>query len=266
MSIPLSDEFLQTIVTEIDSDEITAVILAGSHVHGTATPYSDVDFARFVRPPAQGKKKRYFYREGHLISVATWTFDVIEESMTRPELAIWRVPGLREARILLDKEGTFAAFQQKLRDFRWETLQEQANAWASEELVLFGEFAHKMLGGLLNHDETTMAYATQDLLWTLPEVVAVQRGILIEGSNRYYTQIQEAVGKDSAWTHFHRLALCLEPGPADLTPAVARGIATLLLYEETAQILRDVLKPQDREVIEQTLHVIAEASLPASLR
>ena len=215
--------------------------------------------------PPQAKKKRYFYRDGRLISVVTWTLDFMQESITKPELAIWRVPALREARILLDKEGAFAAFQQQLRDFRWETLQEQANAWASDVLMLFGEFAHKMLGALLNHDETTMAYATQDLLWTLPEVVAVQRGVLIEGSNRYYAQVQEAAGKDSAWTHFHRLALCLEPFPAHLSPAEARGLAALRLYEETARLLRDVLLPEDRAVIEQTLQVIAEASLPGSI-
>jgi len=265
MSVPLSDAFLHAIAAEIDSDEVTAVVIAGSHVRGTATRYSDVDFARFVRTPPEGKKKRYFYREGHLISVVTWTLDFIEESITRPELAIWRVPALREARILLDKEGVFAAFQQRLRDFRWETLQEQANAWASDVLLLFGEFAHKMLGALLNHDEATMAYATQDLLWTLPEVVAVQRGVLIEGSNRYYAQVQEAVGTDSAWTHFHRLALCLEPFPPHLSPAEARGIAALRLYKETVRLLRDTLLPGDRAVIEQTLQVIAEASLPDSM-
>ncbi len=265
MSAPLSDAFLQTIVAEIDSDEVTAVILAGSHVRGTATRYSDVDFARFVRTQPQGKKKRYFYRGGRLISVVTWTLDFMQESITKPEHAIWRVPALREARILLDKEGLFAAFQQKLRDFRWEPLQEQANAWASDMLMLFGEFAHKMLGALLTHDETTMAYATHDLLWTLPEVVAVQRGVLIEGSNQYYVQVQEAAGKDSACTHFHRLALCLEPFPAHLSLAEVRGVAALRLYEETARLLHDVLLPDDRAVIEQTLQVIAEASLPDTL-
>jgi len=265
MSTPLSEEFLHTIVAEIDSDEVTAVTLAGSHARGTATPYSDVDFARFVRTPPQVKPKRYFYREGRLISVITWPLDFIQEAITQPEHAIWRVPALRDARLLLDKEGVFAAFQQRLADFRWETLQEQANAWASNVLMLFGEFAHKMLGALLNHDETTMAYATQDLLWSLPEVVAVQRGVLIEGSNRYYTLVQEAAGKDSAWTHFHRLALCLEPLPAELSPAEARGLAALRLYQETARLLRGVLLPADREVIEQTLRVIEEASLPGSI-
>jgi predicted nucleotidyltransferase len=265
MSAPLSDAFLQAIVAEIDSDEVTTVIIAGSHVRGTATPYSDVDFARFVRTPPQGKKKRYFYRDDRLISVVTWSLDFMEEAITRPEQAIWRVPALRDARILLDKEGVFSAFQQRLADFRWEALQEQANAWASNTLMIFGELAHKALGAFLNHDEAALAYATHDLLWSLPEVVAVQRGVLIEGSNRYYAQVQKAAGKDSAWTHAHQLALCLEPFPAHLSPAEARGLAALRLYQETARLIRDALLPEDREVIEQTLRVIEEAALPGSL-
>jgi predicted nucleotidyltransferase len=265
MNTPLSEIFLQTLVAEMDSDEVTAIILGGSYARGTATRYSDVDFARFVRTPPQGKTKRYFYRDGRLISVASWSLDVIEQSMTRPELAIWRIPSLRKARILLDKEGAFAALQQRFADFRWETLQEQANAWASDVLMLYTEFAHKALGALLNRDEAALAYVTQEMLYTLTQVLAVQRGVMMEGGNRYNTQVQEAAGKDSAWTHYHRLMLCLEPFPPHLSPAEARGLAALRLYEETACLLRDVLLPDDREVIEQTLQVIEEASLPGGI-
>lgn len=92
-------------------------------------------------------------------------------------------------------------------------------------------------------------------------VLAVQRGVLIEGGNSYYQQVQEAAGKDSAWTRAHRLILCLEPFPNHLAPVEARGIAALRLYQETARLLREALLPGDREVIEQTLQIIEEASL-----
>ena len=259
----LSEEFLQALVSEIDSDEVTAIILGGSHARGTATRYSDVDFARFVRTPPQGKRKRYFYRDGRLISVVTWPLDFMQESVTRPELAIWRIPSLREARVLVDKEGAFGAFQKSLAGFRWETLQEQANAWASDGLMLYAEFAHKALGALLNRDEAALAYATQELFYMLTWVLAVQRGVLIEGGSSYYTQVQEAAGKDSAWTRAHRLILCLEPFPNHLAPVEARGIAALRLYQETARLLREALLPGDREVIEQALQIIEEASLAA---
>src|SRR5579885_781545 len=79
----LSEAALQSLVAEIDNDDVTAIILGGSYARGEATPYSDVDFARLVRTPPQGKKKHYFYRDGRLISVVTWTLDFIEEDALR---------------------------------------------------------------------------------------------------------------------------------------------------------------------------------------
>ena len=261
-TMTLSETALQSLVTEIDSDEVTAIILGGSYARGEATPYSDVDFARLVRTPPQGKKKRYFYRDGRLISVVTWTLDFIEESVTKPELAIWRVPGLREARILLDKEDIFGAFQRSLADFRWETLQAKADAWASDILMLYTEFVHKALSTLLTRNELALAHAIEELLFVLTETLAVQRGLLIQRGNSYYAQVQEATGLDSAWTRYHRMLLCLEPLPAHLPPVEARGIAALRLYQETVRLLRDALQPQDCEVIEQGVQVIEQAHLP----
>lgn len=267
-AMALAETALQSLVTEIDSDDVTAIILGGSYARGEATPYSDVDFARLVRTPPQGKKKRYFYRDGRLISVVTWTLDFIEESTTKPELAIWRVPSLRECKILLDKEGLFGTFQRRLADFRWESLQTKADAWASDILMLYAEFVHKALGALLTRNETALAYATHELLYTLTWAVAVQRGVLMQSGNSYYSQAQVTAGLDSAWTRYHRMLLCIEPVPAHLSPRAlapveARGIAALRLYQETAHLLRDALQPGDRQVIEQTIQVIEQAHLPA---
>jgi predicted nucleotidyltransferase len=283
----LSETLLQTIVAEIDSDDVIAIILGGSYARGEATAYSDVDFARLVRTPPQGKKKRYFYRDGRLISFVTWTLGFIEESTTKPELAIWRVPGLRQARILLDKEGLFEAFQRSLIDFRWSTLRAKADTWASDHLMLYAEFVHKALGTLLDKNTQALAYATEELLYALTEALAVQRGVLIQRGNSYYSQVQEAAGLDSAWTRYHRMLLCLEPLPAHLSlsvasaggnrvpalsasprtlaPVEARGIAALRLYQETVRLLHAALQPEDRDVIDQAIQVIEQAQLSALL-
>jgi predicted nucleotidyltransferase len=263
MNIP--ETLLETIVAEIDSDDVTAIILGGSYARGEATAYSDVDFARLVRTPPQGKKKRYFYRDGRLISVVTWTLDYIEESVTKPEVAIWRVPSLREARILLDKEDIFGTFQRRLADFRWETLQAKADAWASDILMLYAEFVHKALGAWLNRNETALVYATNELLYALTWAVAVQRGVLMQSGNSYYAQVQETAGLDSAWTRYHRMLLCIEPLPGHLSSVEVRGIAALRLYQETARLLHAALQPSDRDVIEQAIRVIEQVRLSALL-
>jgi hypothetical protein len=58
------------------------------------------------------------------------------------------------------------------------------------------------------------------------------------------------------------MMLCIEPLPEHLSSVEARGIAALRLYQETAQLLREALQQQDRDVIEQTLQVIEQAHLP----
>ena len=258
----LSEALLQALVAEIDSDEVTAIILGGSYARGEATAYSDVDFLRLVREESQRQPKRYFYRSGYLISVPTRTITYYQGLITKPEVAIWVVPSMRECKILLDKEGAFAAFQQSLAAFRWEPLQQQANAYASTRLLLFTEYVHKALGTLLAWNELALAHAIEELLFVLTEALAVQRGLLIQRGNSYYAQVQETAGLASAWTRYHRMLLCLEPLPTQLSSVEARAIAALRLYQETVQLLRDALQPQDREVIEQTVQVIEQAHLP----
>jgi predicted nucleotidyltransferase len=261
----LSETLMQTLVAEIDSDDVTAIVLGGSYARGEATSYSDVDFLRLVREESQRQPKRYFYRDGYLISVPTRTIASYRQAITKPEQAIWVVPSMRECKILLDKEGAFSAFQQSLASFKWEALQQEANIYASTRLVLFTEYVHKALGTLLNKNALALAQASEELLYVLTEALVVQRGVLIQRGNSYYAQAQEAAGIDSAWTRYHRMLLCLEPLPTHLSLVEARGIAALRLYQETARLLHAALQPQDRDVIEQTIQVIEQAKLSALL-
>ena len=69
----LSDEWLQILVSELDNESIIGIILGGSHVRGEATPYSDVDIACFVPDSMMPPRKRFIYRDGHLVSLGAKT-------------------------------------------------------------------------------------------------------------------------------------------------------------------------------------------------
>src|SRR5207245_10375782 len=112
-----------------------AIILAGSQAQGKATPYSDVDMAHIGAAPLSGPDKRYYYREGHLVSVATRPLAWFRAAVTRPEQAVFYVAGLREARIRLYREGAFRAFQQELEHVSWAPLQEAANSYESPNMM-----------------------------------------------------------------------------------------------------------------------------------
>lgn len=254
----LSDDFLNALIAEIDTDDIAGITLAGSHIRGEATLYSDIDLACWVPDAMPQPLKRMVYRNGHLVSIGFKKGTDVRRALTQPYLAIWvgaslQTPGVR--RTLLDKDGSVTELMYDLANFRWETLQESADFFASDWLMLMTEMAHKILSELSKNNDLGIAYASEKLLSHLTEVVAVQRGVMIKTDSTYYLQVEEATGLDSTWTTYHRQVAGVDV-PLNMHPAKARGIAALHLYRETVKLLWDILLPAHREVIEQTLAII----------
>ena len=263
---PLPDEFLGALLAEIDGDVVIGVLLAGSYARGDATPFSDVDLARFVPDAVGPGPKRFTYRDGRLVSIATKTVAAWRSELTRPERAIVAVPSLREARILLDKDGSLSALQREAMAFTWAPLQAAADTFASYVVMDSAEWVHKILGALPRRDASSIAYAAGRLHLNMVEVIAVQRGILIQSQNTYFRQVQESVGEDTLWTQCHsfltgNVTSCdaIDATPPATPPAVERGLAALRLYHATIALLWPILLLAHREVVEQTLLVLRQA-------
>ena len=260
-AVSLSEAFLRALVDELAGKQTAAIILAGSHAQGDATPYSDLDMAHIVAAPLSGPDKQYYYREGHLVSVATRPLSWFRAAVTRPEHAVLYVAGLRGARILLDREGAFHAFQQELENFSWAPLQEAANSYASSAMLHLVELAHKVLSALVRGDRLCLFEAASGLWYALTQVVTVQRGVLVVSSHTHMRQVREAVGMDAPWTRYHGLVAESDVQEARATSVEARAIAALCLYQETVALQRSVIRPEHREIAEQTV-VTIEAALP----
>src|SRR6266699_4967837 len=102
----LSEEFLNALVAELDNDEIVGIILGGSYARGEARPYSDVDIACFVRDAVKPPQKRFFYRDGLLVSIGAKTVAAIRADLGKPERVFLFTAG--RWRVLLDKDGSIA--------------------------------------------------------------------------------------------------------------------------------------------------------------
>lgn len=263
--IRISKRLLNDIVAELDNSDTLAVALTGSHVRGDATRYSDVDILRFVAELPEKASQRYMLKHigGRLVSITTTTIIAKRTEMTRPEEAIFAVPGLRQVRVLLDRDGSLGRLRREAESFTWEPLQAAADEYASYNLMGCAEEAHKILTGLFASDESTLAYANLGLYLGMVKAIAVQRGVLINSDNTYFQQVQDAAGRDSEWTRWFRLSAGLDRGMEHLPPAKAQGIAGLRLYCETAALLRPVLRPEHAEVVEKTLAAIRGSGLAA---
>lgn len=256
----ISEAFLSRLVTELDNEQVSAIILKGSCARGEETVYSDVDLTVFLDTEPVHSFHQRFYREGRLISVGTHTFEYYRRCFSRPEEAIFVVPSTREARVLLDKDGMFRQLQQEAKDWTWKPLQEAANRYACEIMLEHTEIALKAIRALLVQDASALAEMTLLLFNAVTSALAVQRGILSESGNSYFRQVQESVGLNTTWAHLHSVIAGIHAPLGTDNEAEIRGIMALDLYQETACLLQPILQTSEHgKVVLQTSKLIDEA-------
>jgi hypothetical protein len=258
---PLTDSFLHALVVQLDNENTVGIAMAGSHARGEGGPFSDVDIHHYVKRMPNDATKTYSlrYMDGYLASVTLVTLEGEYASLQDPNKAIWAIPGLRQERILLDKDSLLAALKKTAAQTTWKQLQVAADAYASWNLSGCAEEVHKILAGLAERNESKALYATWGLTRGLANTLLVQRGMLIQSENAYIDLVQDTAGRNSDWTRQFRLAAGLDHLPPEATPFIGYGIAGLRLYRETVRLLQNILLPEDAAVVNQTTEIIAEA-------
>ncbi len=255
----ISDIFLKELIAEIDNDTIRGIVLGGSHARGDATPYSDVDLACFVPDTFRPLRKRYLYRENHLISIGLKTLEGVKQQITEPFQALWIVPGFRQVKVLLDKDGSMDQLKQMVENFTWESLRMEAIGLANHILISDAEFVHKLFGNLWRGNLSGIAYTVQRLFDGATIAMALYYGVFITTDSMYFQEIESAVGSDSNWTHYHCLLSGVKTIGEDTYSLEARGKLALHLYRETASLLMPTLSEQRRTVVEHVLNLIDHA-------
>jgi hypothetical protein len=259
-SVPsLSDTFLKELIAEIDTDDIRGIVLGGSHARGDATPYSDVDLACFVPDAFRPLHKRFLYREGHLISIGLKTLEGVKQQLAEPFQALWIVPGFRQSKVLLDKDGSMGQLKQMVENFTWDSLRREAIGFAGHILISDTEYVHKLFGNLWRGNLSGVAYTAQRLFDGATMAMALYCGVFITTDSLYYQEVESAVGSDSNWTHYHRLLSGVKTIAEDTSSIDARGKLALRLYRETASLLLPTLSEQCRNVVEQVQTLIEQA-------
>jgi hypothetical protein len=248
---------LRALAQRFDRPGVNAIVLMGSYARGSPGPYSDIDLVCFTDEdmgPLSGKGSHLI--DGNLVVVSQVTPDQIETWFSQPEAAVEVIAGLRSGRPLIDRNATFASLQERAQAFEWDAaMQHKANAWASKQLVGWIEEVHKGLEGLRRGDIGRMLHARFGCSWGLSRVVCVQQGVLLSGDNALYEEVTHAVGSETTWARLCGAAFGIgsAEGPLTLRDQV---IAGLNLYVATAQMLEEVLQPEDTPLIMETVKLI----------
>jgi hypothetical protein len=237
-----------------DAPGVQAIALMGSYARGDAGLYSDVDLVRLLAQDAGALPDSGSHlMDGRLVVVSDVRETDIEGWFSHPEKALSHIPGLRQARPLIDRDGSLADLQHRAHTFVWnDEMQTQANAWASEQMVGWIEEVHKGLEGLRRNHVGRLLNARFGLSWGLSRVMQVQHGVFLSGDNDFFAAVQMAAGLESEWARLCRITFSIE-GTGDSPPTLREQvIAGLRLYVVTAELLADALRPADASLVKQT--------------
>lgn len=256
------ETFFRLLVSQLDNENTVGITMSGSLARGDSGPYSDIDIQHYVRvvPETRVEADSLRFMDGFLVSVHASSLEDELAGLRNPHRSIWVVPGLRQARILLDKEGAVARVIEAAHNFRWADIQPAADAMVSWQLCGLAEEAYKIMGALQAQDESKTLYAISSLLFDLVETLIVQRGILVPTENAYFDLAQDAAGRESDWTRQLRLAAALDPLPEGSPVYASRGRAVLTLYRLTVDLMPEILRPAEAAVIQRALKTMTDAS------
>jgi predicted nucleotidyltransferase len=253
----LKTHFLENLLTRLMQPGVIGLALAGSFSRGAQDQFSDVDVDVFVES-LPDETYSLCILDGKLVSLKYILAADEYDSLTKPEKAIWAVPGLKQLLILRDETGQIAKLKQAAADFNWADLQNAAHEYAVTELMGCAEESQKVISGLLREDESKVLYAAWGIFKSLSHAAAVQAGLMIESENRIFDLMQTHFRKNPAWIRALRLSFGMDVGDAHVPAYQTRGRAALDLYEQTALLFEDVITDEHREVIENTLKLISK--------
>lgn len=253
----LQDSFLHSLISQLDPPGDIGVAITGSHARGESQKHSDVDLNIFVSElPAATYTLRLF--NGKLVSLKYLLLKDEYEALTRPERAIWAVPGLKQMQILQDENGEIAKLKQAAFDFHWAGLQKAADEHAAEKLMGCAEEAHKIINGLAQNHESKVLFASWGLFSEMTFSIMIQAGLMIDSENRAFDIIQNHLGHDHPWIRAFRFSFGMDPGDPNVPAYQTRGKAALGLYVQTAILFKEIIPDHHREVIDHTLQLIKE--------
>lgn len=250
------DPFLLSVIARLNQPGVLGFALVGSYARNENQKYSDVDLDIFVDElPPDAYTLQLF--NGKLVSLKYILLQDEYDSLTKPETAVWAVPGLSRMQILQDETGQIEKLKQMALEFKWNTLQSAADKYAVEKLMKCAEEARKIMSGLNQNHESKVLYAAWGMFKELSFAVTVQAGLMIESENRVFDIIQNHLGDDHAWTRAFRLSFGMDVGDKNIPAYQTRGRAALELYVQTALLFKDIINNVHREVIENTLQLIS---------
>ena len=223
-----------------------AVLLTGSQARGRAEPDSDIDFFAIGDGPSQ----RQQCIDGRMVAVHWFTPQDVRRRLTSPGDALIAVDGWRNAIVLEDPTGVAEALCAEARDWKWDKIEREADAWVCDELAECAEYVAKLARALANARALDAAAFRAEVALRLARIGAVAWRLTSESENGFWETVARANGAD--WRQ--AVTEAFDPdgkGPSVTAAAVAR------VFDLLADHVDELLDEDQRAAIDHARHIVA---------
>lgn len=242
----LIDKILNNKIQRIEKSDVEAIGLMGSYSRGEAETYSDVDIVCILKKDANEKQASIEIIDDKYVVTSYVTLANMDNCFIDVKKVTENILGLQQVKILYDPNYIFQDLKERALQFQWtKELQLQANQLVSEQLVGWLEEVHKALQGLLSNHVGKMLNGLFGLTYGMFHVVKVQKGILLNGENSFYSRIIECYGEESRFSKLSEKAF----GISNNEGIQDRVVAGLFLFNEITEEFLDVLQEEDKRAI-----------------
>lgn len=215
-----------------------ATLLTGSHARGDARPDSDVDLLAV----GEGPEGWMEIVDGRLVGVYWWTADEVRRRLADPGEALLTVRAWRDAVVLDDPTGVGAELQREAREWSWDKLEHEADAWVADKLVVWAEYLPKLAAALQAGRLLDAAALRGQLAVQLAELFAVRRRLTEESENGFWETVADEGGPE--WRT--ALEAALRGGNDD-------SAAVIELYRLLVEEVTELFDDRQRAVIDYAL-------------
>ena len=193
-------QLARDLVPRLVSEGAAAVVLAGSHATGDVHPHSDVDLV------VVGAVQEYrLERHGDaLVSVLSRTLEQHRAHFFAPSEVGTFVPGWRDAHVLHDPQGVAARLVREASEWTWERIAAECDAWVAEEITVYSEVVHKLVGNVELGRRSAAAAQRSLLAVHLAAILAVHHRILYGAETKLWDAVAGRMGE--RWERAQRAA------------------------------------------------------------
>jgi predicted nucleotidyltransferase len=232
---------VERVSTQLVEQGAKATLLTGSHARGNARPDSDVDLFAVGEGPAGWME----ILDDRLVAVYWWTAEETRRRMLTPEEAILTVRSWRDGLLIDDPSGVGAELQRDAREWTWEKIGREADAWVADKLVVWAEYVQKLAAATESDRPLDAAAIRGQLVVQLADILAVRRRLLEQSENGFWETVADAGGPEVRAALERALAIGVDER------AAASG--AIELFRLVAEDCRGSLDDRQRRVIGHAL-------------